>query len=398
MTRRVCLFTDSLDPSGVGEHMLTLAARLLGRYDLTVICPPTPAGNHLLGRARSLGLGTLAITVRDRNAEAPLMQWLGARRVDLFHCHAGIGWEGHHGIYAARAAGVPRVVRTEHLPHLLTDLAQCLDHRRVVGLVDRVICVSEEARGSFLRAGLAEEQLRVVRNGIETRPWRSLNGGGRAGVRPALRRGPRPREWRPLVLTVGRMVWQKGYQDLLEVVPGVLARWPGARFLWVGEGTLVGELRARARALAVGHAVRFLGHRGDVPRLLAAADLFVLPSHFEGLPLVALEAMAAGLPVVGTSVCGTSEVVLDMVTGRLVPPGDALALTEAILDTLEEPGRAAQWGAAGRARVEREFGAERMARETVAVYDELFHGPAGTLIDQHEVAPPQTRSLSAATG
>jgi len=181
------------------------------------------------------------------------------------------------------------------------------------------------------------------------------------------------------------MVRQKGYQDLLEVVPGVSARRPDARFVWAGEGSLEGELRARARALDVEHAVCFLGRRADVPDLLAAADLFVLPSRFEGLPLVALEAMAAGLPVIGTRVCGTSEVVLDGVTGRLVPPGAAPELTAAILEALEQPERSTRWGAAGRERVEREFSAGRMTRETIAVYEELFHQPAAAS-DRRQVA------------
>ena len=381
----MCLFTDSLEPSGVGEHMLTLAACRPAGDQLALVCPPTPSGSQLLERARALGLETLALAVRDQDAERQLARWLGARRFDLFHCHAGIGWEGHHGIYAARTAGVPRVVRTEHLPHLLTDPDQCLDHRRVVGQVDRVICVSEGARATFLRAGIPAERLRVVRNGIEARRWARPGGGDRAEVRETIRGRLGLPAKVPLVLTVGRMVRQKGYQDLLEVVPGVSARRPDARFVWAGEGSLEGELRARARALDVEHAVCFLGRRADVPDLLAAADLFVLPSRFEGLPLVALEAMAAGLPVIGTRVCGTSEVVLDGVTGRLVPPGAAPELTAAILEALEQPERSAQWGAAGRERVEREFSAGRMTRETIAVYEELFHQPAAAS-DRRQVA------------
>ena len=111
---------------------------------------------------------------------------------------------------------------------------------------------------------------------------------------------------------------------------------------------------------------------------MAAADLFALPSLVEGLPLVVLEAMAAGLPVVGTRVPGTSEVVIDGVTGRLVPPGrlagcgEVAALAAAILETLQDPDLAARWGAAGQDLVEREFSAKRMARETADVYEELL--------------------------
>jgi glycosyltransferase involved in cell wall biosynthesis len=107
-----------------------------------------------------------------------------------------------------------------------------------------------------------------------------------------------------------------------------------------------------------------------VPDLLAAADLLVLPSLFEGLPLVVLEAMAAGRAVVGTQVCGTLEAVQDGVSGRLVPPGESAALASAIVELLDQPELAARFGAAGQARCASEFRAERMARETAQLHQE----------------------------
>jgi glycosyltransferase involved in cell wall biosynthesis len=111
---------------------------------------------------------------------------------------------------------------------------------------------------------------------------------------------------------------------------------------------------------------------------MAAADLLVLPSLVEGLPLVVLEAMAAGLPVVGTRVCGTSETVVDGVTGRLVPPGrlgpgaDGTGLASAILEVLQDDVLGGRWGTAGRARLERDFTADRMAHETADVYERVL--------------------------
>jgi len=116
---------------------------------------------------------------------------------------------------------------------------------------------------------------------------------------------------------------------------------------------------------------------------MAAADLFVLPSLFEGLPLVALEAMAAGLPLVGTRVCGTAEVIVDGITGCLVEANDADALSEAILGTLARPELAARWGAAGRRHVAHQFSAARMARETAAVYEELLGRRTPTPSGEH---------------
>ena len=197
----LCLFTDSLDPSGVGEHMLTLAAELRPSYRISLVCPPHPPGLALLARARALNLGTLALEARGTWAEDSLAQWLRTERVDLFHVHAGIGWEGHHGIYAAQIAGVRNVVRTEHLPDLLTDPRQRADYQLVIGAVDRVICVSEGVCSSLRRAGVPIEKLRVVRNGIN-RPTRPVLGPDeRRDLRARLKLPPDAR----IVLSAGRL-------------------------------------------------------------------------------------------------------------------------------------------------------------------------------------------------
>lgn len=366
MTAAVCLFTDSSEPSGVGEHMLTLAAALRGRYHLSFVCPPLPGGIPFIERAARMGLATLPLGVHDQDAAwYQLRGWLRERAVDIFHCHAGVGWEGHSGITAARAAGVPAVVRTEHLPDVITEPRERDAYRRVLALTDRLICVAEAVRDTFVAQGVPLEKTRVVRNGIQ--PQAALS--ARASVRAQLGLPAAAH----VVLTVGRMTEQKGHQHLIAALPAVLAHVPDTSTVLVGVGPLEDDLRARVRALRLEHRVCFAGRRDDVPALMAAADLFVLPSLFEGLPLVVLEAMAAALPVVGTRVCGTAEAVVDGVTGRLVPAQDPRSLAEAMCEALEQPERAAAWGAAGRRRVAEAFSAARMAQETAAVYDELLH-------------------------
>jgi glycosyltransferase involved in cell wall biosynthesis len=140
----------------------------------------------------------------------------------------------------------------------------------------------------------------------------------------------------------------------------------------VGEGRERPGLEAQARALGVAERVRFLGHRDDVPELLAACDVFVLPSRYEGLPLSVLEAMAAAKPVVATAIEGTDEVVLHGETGLLVPPAAPSALAQGIRAVLADRALAARMGQAGRARVCREFSTNRMIDEVTGVYDELL--------------------------
>lgn len=357
----------------MGEHMLTLAAALQGEYRIAFVCPPTTAGRSFLERAAQLGVETLPLAAPYDNPVGlkSLRNWLEMRQFDLFHCHAGIGWEGFGGVEAARAAGVPVVVRTEHLPYLLDHPVQRADHQRIVGSVDRLICVSQEARASYINEGLPAAKISVVYNGITLQVVQP----NRAALLTELGLSPPAR----LVLTVGRMVPQKGYDILLEAIPAVLERVPEAHFLWAGDGPLQDELSTRVATLGLASNVHLLGRRHDVAALMAAADLFVLPSRFEGFPLSLLEAMSAALPVVGTRVCGTSEAISDGVTGRLVPPAQPAALAAAIIEVLAQPAQAARWGDAGRELVYKRFTASRMARETSDIYQELLRGALLTL-------------------
>lgn len=354
--------------------MLTLAAGLQDGYEVSFVCPATTGGRSLLARARALGIETFALDIEDADrVGSPLMQWLRVRRIEIFHCHAGIAWEGHGGVYAARVAGVPVVFRTEHLPYfLLGDAAGRRHHGYLVEELDCLIGVSEAVGESF-RAVVPREKLCVVRNGIALDSRHAASPNIPVGL--GLPAGSR------VVLTVARLTEQKSHRDLLAAVPLVCARVPDAHFLWVGDGPMAVELRAWAQALGVAAHVHFLGGRRDVPELLAAAQLFVLASRFEGLPLALLEAMAAGLPAVGTNVCGIAEVIADGTTGRLVEAGAVRGMAAAITELLEQPDLAQQWGAAGRSHVEREFTAARMVRETVALY-EAMRGRQGRAQEQ----------------
>ncbi len=354
--RSVCLYTESPEPSGVGEHMLALAERLRRRYDLALVCAGGESDAGLLRRAAALGLGTAQL-----DAPEALEAWLAAHDADLVHLHAGIGWEGHAGAQAAARAGVP-VLRTEHLPYLLTDPDQQAAYRDAVAGVDLVVCVSDGARASYEAAGVPAAKLRVVRNGIDAPAVP-----GRAEARARL-----GFDGEPLVLTVGRFTRQKGYDVLLDAVPAVLDHVPAARFLWAGDGLLWGEMRRAVAERGLAEHVLLLGRRGDVPDLMAAADLFVLPSRFEGLPLVVLEAFAAGLPTVATRVVGTEEAVRSGETGRLVPPERPAALAVAIVSTLLDPAEADGHAEAGRRDFDARWTARRMAADTARVYDELL--------------------------
>jgi hypothetical protein len=168
----------------------------------------------------------------------------------------------------------------------------------------------------------------------------------------------------PVVLAIGRLHLQKRFDLLLHAFAKVREALPRARLLVAGQGRLLPELDALRRRLALDTSVALLGFRRDVPRLLSAADCLAMSSDFEGLPMVALEAAAAGRPVVATEVGSIAALVEDARTGHLVPKGDVAALAERLVQVLGAPDRGRSMGAAGRARVLDRFPLSRCIEET----------------------------------
>ncbi|MDQ3350333.1 MAG: glycosyltransferase family 4 protein, partial [Acidobacteriota bacterium] len=162
------------------------------------------------------------------------------------------------------------------------------------------------------------------------------------------------------ILTVANLRAEKSHETLLAAAAAMVGAHPELRFQIVGDGPRRGELEQRSAALGLGAHVEFLGHREDVPALLAAADLFVLPSRSEAFPNGAIEAMAAGLPVVACAVGGLLDLIEDGRTGLLVPAGDAEALGRALESLVTQPERANAMGAAARRAVEQQYSFDRM--------------------------------------
>jgi glycosyltransferase involved in cell wall biosynthesis len=172
----------------------------------------------------------------------------------------------------------------------------------------------------------------------------------------------------PLVVVVAKLMAQKGHGDFLDALPTIRAAHPGLQVAFLGEGDLEPSLRARVDAEGHTSVVRFLGNRSDVPDVLATADLFVLPSLWEGLPMALLEGMATGLPVVATEVSGTRDVVEHERSGLLVPPSAPRELAAAIVRVLGDPGLASALGTAARRRVEDRYSARAQARRHAELY------------------------------
>jgi glycosyltransferase involved in cell wall biosynthesis len=215
--------------------------------------------------------------------------------------------------------------------------------------------------------GVDPGAIQVIHNGVSSTP---AVDGQRSDVRAAARSELGLPPDATLLLSVGRLHRQKGQLDLIRAAGGVHEQRPDVRVLIAGDGPDRARLEGALDELRARDAVTVLGHRDDIPRLMAAADLFVFPSHFEGTPFAMLEAMANGLPVVAATFGGADEVIDDGQNGLLVPVGQPDALRDAILAALADPVALGRIASAGRDRTAR-FSRDAMIEATLAELEGL---------------------------
>jgi glycosyltransferase involved in cell wall biosynthesis len=228
--------------------------------------------------------------------------------------------------------------------------------------VDAVIAISEGVRHALLRVGVRRDRVRVVPSGVDRARFAVP-----AGTRAATRRAWEIGDDEVLVVLPGALERRKGHAVLLAAASRLARTAPALRYVFCGEGREHEALRAETAAFR--GTVRLAGFQADMAAAFAAADIVVLPSLMEGLGVAALEAMAAGRPVVASRVGGLAEVVVDAETGLLVAPGDPGALAAALLRLAQDPAERARFGAAGHARVGEHYTTARMAEGTLACYE-----------------------------
>ncbi|GJG87863.1 hypothetical protein tb265_30440 [Gemmatimonadetes bacterium T265] len=310
------------------------------------------------------GVPVLDLAVRSLFDPRPVLRlaaYLRREAVEVLHTHNR--YAHLVGRPAAALAGRP-VVSTDHwiveTDAGLRGAVRCrLDDLSARVFRGDMVMVSRAQRRAHEAMGrLRGARVTVIPNGIDTAAFRPD---------PEVRRRVRSRlgipDDAPVLIAVAMLRPGKGHDHLLAAVARLRGAVPGLRLLVVGDGGERAALECRSAALGLSDAVTFLGTRGDVGALLAAADVYAHPSLFESLPTSILEAMAAGLPVVACAVGGVPELVTDGATGFLVPAADPGALAAALARALQ-PGAAARLGGAGRAWVE-------------------MHGAIGPWVDRH---------------
>lgn len=355
-------------------HTVRLANR--GRFAVDLVCGDTAPGEPCMeGTVHDAGIEIVRVPslvrnpslLRDWRAYRELVALFRDHRYDIVHTHTSKA--GYLGRMAAAKARVPIVVHTPHghiffgyFNRLLTAFYTLLE-RQAARKTDRLIELTQRGIEQHLAEGVGtREQWTSIFSGIDPMPFEDA-GAQRDQTRAAL--GVMPREF--LVGGVGRLEPVKGFSYFVRAARIIAESLPSARFILVGDGS---ERAALEHAAKSGPRIEFLGMRDDVPALMAAMDVCIVPSINEGMGRVILEAGAAGTPVVATNVGGIPEVVREATTGLLVRPCDETGIASAVLSLAADPVLRKRMGEAAREHA-KQFTLARMVGMIESLYETL---------------------------
>lgn len=371
---RPLLLVSTLAAGGAERVVVSLAGRLVERgYDVAVCTLTATVDSHLAEELRRAGATRLDLAARRLSDSRAVVRYLRLLRhggFDVVHAHGQDAW-----ILATLARLVTRVplVLTRHvLDEPAETWRQSLRRRGALEAVrraDAVVAPSSAAAETLAdMTGICASRIHVIPNGIDLDRFQPAPG-CRERARNALGCAPDQR----LALVPAVLRFGKGHEVLLDALPALRRGCPHLKVVFAGGGEREAELRERAAPH--GESVTFLGDRDDVPDLLAACDLVVLPSYAEALPVALIEAAAAGRPVVATRVGGIPEIVEHGVTGFLVPPGDPIALAEAITALLrDEDDTLRAFGLAARVSARYRFSLDSHVDRTLELWSHVAHG------------------------
>jgi glycosyltransferase involved in cell wall biosynthesis len=371
-TATICQLLHGLRVGGAEVLAARLARQLRDRYRFVFACLDEVGSLgeelrsedfsvHLLGRRPGV----------DWRCSWRLSRLMGSEGVDLLHAHQFTPF--FYAMTARYLGKSPPVLLTEHGRHF-PDFPRA--KRKFVNRLwlrrrDRVVGVGRAVRRALIdNDGFQSDHVGVIYNGIDGSLFRSEN-----EDRELVRREFGISSKDLVLIQVARLDYLKDHLTALRTIGRVVERCPDAHLILVGEGPEREKIIAEIERLKMHGHVHLLGLRTDIARLLHAADVFLLTSISEGIPVTLIEAMAAGVPVVATCVGGIAEVVVDEQTGLLAPAGDADALADQVLRLRSDPALHGRMIALGRARAERVFSERQMHAQYVRLYDQMLATP-----------------------
>jgi glycosyltransferase involved in cell wall biosynthesis len=363
---RVLYLAHSFSIGGAEEMVFTLTRRLPPRFAPRVCCITSagPIGQEMQRAGVEVDVLGLNPGLRRPQDVMRLRAYLERTRAHVVHTF--LLTASLYGRFAAMLARVPVIVGTEVNVYENKRKSHALAERLLMQGTDCVVVSAESVRDFYVRQVHADPaRVKVIYNAVD---WSAL---GTTMSGAGLRAQLQIPEDAAVMTIIARLTAQKAHHVLLEAIAATPAL-ASAHLLVVGDGELRAELVQRAQALGLGARVHFAGPRRDLGNVLAASDLFVMPSLWEGLPLSMVLAMGAGLPVVATRVAGIPEVVKDGVTGLLVDPANVSQLGEALASLVGDPALRARLGAAASDFARPRFGADRYVDAITDLYDSLL--------------------------
>ena len=367
MTPRIAFVIDELEVGGTQRQLLAMATGLVARgWTVRVVCL-----QPVLAMVPEFTARGIAVSVIEKHARldlpliAALCRFLRRERIEVVHAFSATA-EFFAGL-AARIVGCPFVASIRNLREEL-PLLPALGKRLACRLAHAVVANSEAGARHAVRTRVASRgKVRVIANAVadDRRAARP-----RADVRREL--GVPPEAC--LVLSVGRLVSQKGYDHAVAVAARVLAAFPHVVFLIAGDGPLRAEIHGDVERRGLAATVRLLGERSDVPDLLGAADIYLSTSRFEGQSNAVMEAMAAGLPVVASAVGGTPELVQDGVTGLLFAADDTAVAVDHVSRLIVDERLRGALGTRARQHADARYGVDAMLTPLAALYERVVAG------------------------
>jgi len=359
----ICHFITELQPSGAERCVYELALRLdKRRFDIHVAALRTGA---VAGWLEDKGIDVVVLNVRNRfdlPALFRFVKFLRDREVHLLHTH--LFHADLVGRIAATLAGVPHLVHTVHVAERRFRPWQYVWARIASKWCERIICVSKAVRDHHAsRTRLPSNMYQVIYNGIDTNQYRPDS-----QSRERFREKLRIKKDELLISFVGRLDYQKNPQMFLQAVEVTRKRHGNIKVVIAGDGP---EARAVERFVREGNNaqwITWLGFTDEIPALLNASDIFVLPSRWEGFGLSAAEAMATEVPVIATKVPGLTELIIDGKTGLIIEPEDVDALILAMEKLINDEAMRKSLGSAARQRVQEEFSIEA----NIAAHEQLY--------------------------
>ena len=376
-TYRVAYLIDGLSMGGA-ERLMVPVLKYLSRahFEPYVCAMQSKDGNPMAEELRALGVPVECLNIqhlRDLDAIPRLTRYLKKIGADLVHTQLEAA--NILGNISAKLLGLPSVCTIHVMPSLdvktKTRLHQKVEWLSLRYFCDRVISVSEEARQHHVAiSGARDSQAITIYNGIDLSAFSDIDA---AHERESFRAECKIPSDANVLVTVAVLRPPKGIQFMIRALPAILAAHPNTYYLIVGSGSHQDALMEEVRRADLEDRVIFAGMRRDVPRALAASDVFVLPTLTEALPTVLAEAMAARLPIVASRVGGIPEMIQDGQNGILVNPEDLETLADACIQLLNSPARRIAMGAEGHRIANQKFSIERQVHQLKELYLDQIH-------------------------